>query len=285
MKLCDLHTHSVYSDGSATPAEIISEAKRLGLGAVALTDHNTTAGLPEFLAEGEKQGVTAVPGIELSTNYGGRELHLLGLFVQPEHCGKLDALTEGFHRLKEESNLRLAEGLRAAGYGIDYARVKKRNPSGNVNRVHFAEELLERGFVSSVKEAFETILDEKCGLYVPPERLGLLDAIRFLSELRILPILAHPLQELDEGELRALLPAAIGAGLLGLETLHSSYGAGEKKIALGVADEFGLAKSGGSDYHGSGKPDVRLAFGRGELVIPVQIYEDLLQLVRAQSLY
>lgn len=285
MKLCDLHTHSVYSDGSATPAEIISQAKRLGLGAVALTDHNTTAGLPEFLAEGEAQGVTAVPGIELSTLYGERELHLLGLFVRPEHYEKLDALTEKFHHLKEESNLRLAEGLRGAGYGIDYARVRRRNPAGNVNRVHFAEELLEGGFVSSVKEAFDTILNEKFGLYRPPDRLQLLDGIRFLNGLGVLPILAHPLQDLDEGELRALLPAAMEAGLLGMETLHSSYGAEEKEIALRAAEEFGLVQSGGSDYHGSGKPDVSLATGRGELAVPVQIYETLLRQVNGRSLY
>lgn len=274
---CDLHLHSVNSDGSLTPAEIISEAAGLGL-AVALTDHNTTTGLSEFMSEAEKQGVTAAAGIELSTVCRGHELHLLGLFIAPCHYALLEKTTEKFHSLKEASNIELVERLNKAGYIIDYSSVKRRNPHGNVNRAHVAEELLEKGYVSSVREAFDTLLKEGMGFYIPPERLKLTDAIKLLRDIKAVPVIAHPLHDISEKELRAILPEAIEAGLLGIEVLHSSYD--EEKIAAAnrIADEFGLHKSGGSDFHGSVKPDIKMGIGKGNLVIPIEFYNDLKQL-------
>ena len=272
---CDLHTHSVFSDGTYTPGEIVAEARRLGL-IVALTDHNTVAGLPEFMDAAQKLGVTAVPGVELSTEYQGRELHLLGLFVLPEHYAAIERLVKEQHVLKEISNMELVERLNQAGYRIDYAKVKRRNPTGNANRAHVAAELLEQGYVSSVKEAFDTVLGKNGGFYVPPSRLSLTDVIRDLRRLGILPVLAHPLQELTEAELKDLLPVAIEAGLVGMETMHSSYTPEVICLAEGIASQFRLLPSGGSDFHGSVKPDISLGTGKGWLQIPTTIYSDLL---------
>ena len=220
--LCDLHTHSVFSDGTYTPSELVAEAKRLGL-IVALTDHNTAAGLPEFMDAAQKLGVTAVPGVEFSTEYKGKELHLLGLFVLPEHYASVERMVKEQHVLKEISNMELVERLNQAGYLIEYAKVKGRNPNGNANRAHVAAELMEHGYVTSIREAFDTILSDDGGFYVPPSRLQLIDVIKELRHIGVLPVLAHPLQELTERELRELLPNAIEAGLAGLETMHSSY--------------------------------------------------------------
>ena len=272
---CDLHTHSIFSDGTYTPSEIIAEAKRLGL-IVALTDHNTVAGLPEFMDAARKYGVTAVSGVELSTEYDGKELHLLGLFVLPKHYAAIERMVKEQHVLKEISNMELVERLNQAGYLIDYAKVKRRNPSGNANRAHMAAELMEQGYVSSVREAFETILSENGGFYVPPSRLQLLDVIEDLRRIGVLPVLAHPLQELTEAELRELLPDAIAAGLVGMETMHSSYSPEKIALAEQIASEFQLLSSGGSDFHGSVKPDVSLGTGKGWLQIPAEIYSDLL---------
>ena len=167
---CDLHTHSVFSDGTYTPSEIIAEAKRLGL-IVALTDHNTAAGLPEFMDAAQKLGVTAVPGVEFSTEYKGKELHLLGFFVLPEHYAAVERMVREQHVLKEICNMELVERLNQAGYLIDYEKVKGRNPNGNANRAHMAAELLEQGYVTSIREAFDTILRDDGGFYVPPSRL------------------------------------------------------------------------------------------------------------------
>ena len=271
---CDLHTHSVFSDGTYTPGEIIAEAKRLGL-IVALTDHNTAAGLPELMDAAQKLGVTAVPGVEFSTEYNGKELHLLGLFVLPEHYAAVERMVKEQHVLKEISNMELVERLNQAGYLIDYMKVKRRNPNGNANRAHMAAELLDQGYVSSIREAFDTILSDNGGFYVPPSRLQLIDVIKELRRIGVLPILAHPLQELAEPELRDLLPNAIEAGLAGMETMHSSYTPETIALAEKIAAEFNLLSSGGSDFHGSVKPGISLGTGRGWLCIPSKIYSNL----------
>ena len=278
---CDLHTHSVFSDGTYTPNEIIAEAKRLGL-IVALTDHNTAAGLPEFMNAAQKYGVTAVPGVEFSTEYNGKELHLLGLFVLPEHYAAVERMVKEQHVLKEISNMELVERLNQAGYLIDYAKVKGRNPNGNANRAHVAAELLERGYVTSIREAFDTILSDGGGFYVPPARLKLIDVIKELRHIGVLPVLAHPLQELTEQELRELLPNTIEAGLVGIETMHSSYTSDMISLAENIAAEYNLLSSGGSDFHGSVKPDVSLGTGTGNLDIPVSIYISLLSALEKQ---
>lgn len=275
---CDLHTHSVFSDGTCTPGELIAQAKQLGL-ILALTDHNTVAGLPEFMAAAREFGVTAVPGAEISTEYNGAELHLLGLFIMPEHYTAVERLVKEQHILKEISNMELVERLNQAGYRIDYATIKKRIPNGNANRAHIAAELLNCGYVTSTREAFDTILSDDGGFYVPPSRLHLIEVIEELRRLGILPILAHPLQELTEPELRELLPIAIEAGLVGMETMHSSYSPQMMALAEKIAAEYCLLPSGGSDFHGSVKPEVSLGLGKGQLCIPESIYFDLLAAV------
>ena len=272
---CDLHTHSVFSDGTYTPSEIIAEAKRLGL-IVALTDHNTVAGLPEFMDAAQKLGVTAVPGVEFSTEYKGKELHLLGLFVLSEHYGAVERMVKEQHVLKEISNMELVERLNQAGYLIDYVKVKGRNPDGNANRAHMAAELLKQGYVTSIREAFDTVLSDCGGFYVPPSRLQLIDVIKELRHIGVLPVLAHPLQELTGAELRELLPSAIEAGLIGMETMHSSYTPETICLAEAIAKEYHLLSSGGSDFHGSVKPDISLGTGKGWLCIPEKIYMQLL---------
>lgn len=273
---CDLHTHTNHSDGSNTPVELVAMAKELDL-IIALTDHNTVTGLPEFLAEAERLGVIAIGGTELSTVYHGEEFHLLGLFIDPEKYGEVEELCREYHILKEESNIDLVNRLREAGYSIDYASIKARNVKGNVNRAHIAAELIEAGYFGSVSEAFDRLLDEKCGYYIPPRRLELTDAIGFLTEIGALPILAHPLKDIDGDRLREMLPELIEAGLVGMETMHSSYS--DEKIALSkvIAADFGLLESGGSDYHGSNKPGVKLMVGKGNLNIPASIYYKLLE--------
>lgn len=257
----DLHTHSTHSDGTLTPAELVAKAKRLNLSAVALTDHNTVSGLPDFMSLAQKQGVTAVPGVELSTVCGGKEIHLLGLFIPREHFADITALMQDYRARKAQSNRDLVARLCKGGYTLDYAEVESKNPGGNINRALIAKELMEKGYVSSVKEAFDTLLGEGIGYYVPPERLDFLDAIRFLQSIRTLPVWAHPLQYMDEPAVRALLPSAVHAGLLGMEVLHSSYNRDTATRAKAIADEYGLLHSGGSDFHGAVKPDVRLGVG------------------------
>ena len=167
---CDLHNHSTYSDGTNTPTELVAIAEKAGLGAIALTDHNTVAGLPEFLAAAEGKSVRAIAGTEFSTDYKGTELHILGLFLRPEHFAPVTARLEDFHRKKEQSNLDLVDKLNAAGYEIDYEKIKNSTPKGQVNRALIAAELTRLGYTESIQAAFKKLLSPKCGYYIPPTR-------------------------------------------------------------------------------------------------------------------
>ena len=167
--MIDLHTHSTYSDGTLTPEQLLREAENAGVRAVALTDHNTIAGLPDLLAAAQGSTVRAIPGIEISTEYNGTELHILGLFIQPQHFDQVNTLTTFYQQKKEESNLALAKALHNAGYPVDYESIKA-GTIGIPNRAHFAAELIEKGYLSSVREGSQTILSPKNGLYTPPPR-------------------------------------------------------------------------------------------------------------------
>lgn len=271
---CDLHTHSHFSDGSHAPGWLISRAKELNL-TIALTDHNTVAGLPEFMDEAQKQGVRAIAGIEFSTVCHGTELHLLGLFIEPEHYPYLESVAKDFHRRKAEANREMIRRLHTAGYDIDYEELLARSLTGNVNRAHMANALVEKGYMSTPQEAFDKLLGNELPFYVSCERLETAEAVRILRSIRAVPVLAHPLQELTEEELRSILPELKEAGLIGLETHHSSYDNTAIETASVIAGEFGLLPSGGSDFHGQAKPDIRLGEGRGNLRIPVSFLHAL----------
>lgn len=271
---CDLHTHSHFSDGSHGPGWLIARAKEQNL-AIALTDHNTVAGLPEFLSEAASQGVRAVPGIEFSTVCHGTELHLVGLFVDPEHFARLESVAEDFHRRKAEANREMVRRLRDAGYEIDYDALLAKSLTGNINRAHMANALVEKGYMASPQEAFDKLLGDDLPFYVSCERLETAEAVRILREIKAVPILAHPLQELTEAGLRQILPELIAAGLVGLETHHSSYDDVTIEAAAAIAEEFGLLSSGGSDFHGQAKPHIRLGTGQGNLHIPLSFLDAL----------
>lgn len=180
---CDLHVHSAYSDGTLSPGELISLAEELGLQAVALCDHNTVAGLPEFVEAARGRGVEAVPGIEFSADYGGTEVHLLGLFIRPAHYAAVTALLKESLVKKEQSNRALCGRLMKAGMHLNYDAIKAGTPGGQINRAVIAAEMVRLGYCASVKEAFSKWLSPKRGYYIPPERLDAFCVIRFLKSI------------------------------------------------------------------------------------------------------
>ena len=271
---CDLHVHSNYSDGTCSPAELIALARQQGLSAIALCDHNTIDGLPDFLSSAEGSTVQAVPGIEFSTDYQGTELHVLGLFIQPQNYDRINELLAVYQQKKEESNQSLAEALQQAGYAIDYEAVKAKTV-GIPNRAHFAAELVDKGYFTSMKECFRTILSPSKGLYTPPPRPNALEMISFIKEIGAVSVLAHPFLSLSEAALREFLKKAVTYGLDGMETLYSTYDEAQTQLAKAIAAEYGLKQSGGSDFHGSNKPDISIGIGRGNLAIPFAFLSEL----------
>lgn len=268
MKTCDLHTHSVFSDGTCTPAELVDAALACGLSAIALTDHNTVDGLPDFLAAAEGKPIDAVAGVEFSVDYDGTELHLLGLYVPPAAFGQVADLMHRYNALKEQSNVALVAALNRAGYAIDYAAIKAKTPNGKCNRAHIAAALTEAGYTASVKEAFKTLLGKGGGYYVEPQRLTVWETIDFIRAIGAVPVLAHPFLNLDEERLTAFLPAAKARGLVGMECAYSLYDEETTAKSFALADANDLCYSGGSDFHGGNKPHIQLAVGQGNLCIP-----------------
>ena len=272
---CDLHTHSVYSDGTWTPAQIIDEAEKIGLSAVALTDHNTTAGLSEFFQAAQGKAVQAIGGVELSTDYGEIELHIVGLFVEERHFQAIERLVNEMKRRKEESNILLVQALNRAGYAVDLEEIKASTPKGHLNRAHIASALLEKGYVQSIEEAFDTLLSKTGGFYTQPRRLDAFETIGFLKEIGCAAVLAHPFQELDEEGVRRFLAQAKSFGLDGMETEYAKYGESTVQKAKAIAKEFAIKESGGSDFHGERREGTYLGVGQGNLRVPMAFAEQL----------
>lgn len=270
---CDLHTHSVFSDGTYTPAEIIEGAMSAGLSAIALTDHNTVDGLLDFVSAAHGKNIDIVPGAEFSVDYNGTELHILGLFIPPEHFGKVSDLMTSVNKRKEESNIMLIDSLNRAGYCLDYEKIKSSTPNGRINRAHIAAAMMQNGYISSVKEGFETVLSKTAGYYIEPTRLSAEKAIDFINSIGAVPVLAHPFLNLNEQELVCFLSTV--KGLAGMECYYSDYNEETTNASVRIANEFGLICSGGSDFHGMTKPDIKLGVGKGNLKIPHEWYLEL----------
>ena len=272
---CDLHIHSNFSDGTMTPAELIALAEKNHISAIALCDHNTVDGLPDFIKASENSSVIAVNGIEISTEYNGTELHILGLFLPEDKFEEISDMMSRIKIFKEESNEKLVNNLRADGYLIDYEEIKSKNNGAYINRAHIAAELIEKGYFSDRKDAFDTVLSPDGGYYMPPERFKALETIRYLASIGAVPVWAHPFLDMNAEEIDAFLPIAKAHGLVGMETRYSLYNEETQKSAEMLAEKHGIKQSGGSDFHGSNKPDISLGTGKGNLKVPFEFYENL----------
>ncbi len=279
--MIDLHTHSNFSDGTDTPAEIIDKALQLNLSAIALTDHNTLAGVPEFLDAAKNKDIIAVPGIEISTDYNGTELHMVGLFVPESAYVELNRMLQEVKDGKRKNTKDMVEKLAQAGYDITFEEVESK-AAGSINRNQVADVLVKKGYVASRNEAFDSILSENGGFYTPGPRLNVFDTIAKMRKLGIVPVLAHSFLNLNEEQLREFLPQAVASGLQAMEVFYGTYNPETMALAQSIADEFHLAYSGGSDYHGSRK-DNRLGSGTNGMAVPDEWYNTLYQLAKSNQ--
>jgi len=263
----DLHTHSTASDGTLSPAELMRAAGEAGLSAIALTDHDTLAGLPEARAEAGRLGIELVPGCELSLEYGGLPTHMLALFVDDD-AGAVATELDRVRRARSRRNERMLEKLRTVGVHLHPEDVA-RHADGVVGRPHIAQAMLAAGVIKTFDEAFVRFLGRGGLAHIPKEKLSPREAIDAVHADGGLAILAHPyLMSMQPRHLENILADLKSLGLDGVEVYYTEHSERYTAEVARLADALGLLKSGGSDFHGAVKPGVRLGRGRGGLFVP-----------------
>lgn len=283
MKTVDLHTHSTASDGADSPAELVAQASSLGLAALALTDHDTICGLEEAQGAARNTGLELIRGCEISTAKGDIRMHILGLWL-PENCHPLEDFLRHLWERREKRNELIIQRFRAHGVDISLEEVRAK-ATFSVGRPHFAAVLQEKGYVKDRQEAFNQWLSAGGKAYVPKEAPTPHDAVRLLASLGASPIIAHPLLDSSaRAYLRGMVAELSHCGLFGLEAWHSEQSPEKTREILALAEEFNLAVSGGSDYHGANKPHIALASGRGQLQVPLSVLDNMKKRRIAQGL-
>lgn len=265
----DLHTHTTASDGTLTPSDLVRAAAQAGLAAVAVTDHDSVDGVAEALEAGARYGITVVPGIELSTEYAGVEIHVVGLFV--DHASEeLNRQARRFRDERDTRNRKMIERLQNEGFSITEEELYARFPDSVVARPHMARFLYETGQAKSVKAVFDRYIGDQCSCYVHRDMITPMQAVRIIREAKGVAVLAHPClyKKLPEDRFYRMMDDLKAAGLDGMEVRYSRNTAKQDAYYQTLADRYGLLYSGGSDFHGSNKPDISLGTGTGDLFVP-----------------
>ena len=242
-RIIDLHVHSNASDGTCTPTQLVAEAKKAGLSAFALTDHDTTDGITEAAAAAEEAGMELIPGVELSTEYEGKEIHVLGLYIDITN-ESLQKHMEAFRDSRDNRNIYM----------------------------------LEKGYIPDIKTAFCEYIGEGCRCYVDRPKVTPMDAADYILEAGGIPILAHPVMyHMPRPQLKRMIAEMKEHALAGIEAVYSENTPADEQDYQALAREEGLLISGGSDFHGANKPAIRLGSGRGKLHVPYSFLEAIKQ--------
>lgn len=280
----DLHSHSVVSDGSETPSEVVRLAADAGLGALALTDHDVLAGLGEAHEAAAHHEVELIPGVELSLDWsaladdadrrGG--MHLVVLWLDDEPGPLQDRLAD-LRLGRDDRNHTILERLSQLGFDVPMEEVMTRAGEGSVGRPHIAGVMVDRGYVADVASAFDLYLAHGAPAYVPRARLTPDEAIPLARAAGGVPILAHPhtLGYENDADLERVVRHLHEMGLVGMESHHSAVEPDRRRLLRRLATRLGLLPSGGSDFHGSYKPGIEIGVGCGDLEVPDEFLEGL----------
>lgn len=261
MRRVDLHTHTTASDGTLSPRALVALAAEKGLEAVAITDHDTTEGVPEALAAGAELDILVIPGVEINTDTETGHVDVLGYFIDVAHP-ELQRVLEKIRNARYYRAREMVAKLQHLGCPIRFERVLELAGGGAVGRPHVAQALLEAGYVSSISEAFERYIGRNGPAYADRYRMTPADACRLIRAAGGVPSLAHPVPPedplSDPKDLPTLLPELVEAGLAGLECFYPGYPPEATQRLLELAARFDLIPTGGSDFHGATKPEIEL---------------------------
>lgn len=311
--MVDLHVHSTRSDGTYTPTQLVDYAREKGLTAFALTDHDTVDGLDEAVSYAKRQrGLSAemtapdplspdtshfnqstepgtndilpvypvpevIPGVELSSEYQGKDVHMVGLYIN-YHNARFQEYLRDFVASRNARNHKMCALLQEAGMDISYEKLLEAFPGSVITRAHYAKYMLEHGYVKSMSEAFDRYVGDHCPYYVPREKITPAQAVSLILETDGVPILAHPiLYHMSDTRLDALVSELKEVGLMGIEALYSTYHTCDERQIRSLAKKYDLLISGGSDFHGANKPGLDLGTGFGKLYVPDEVLENIRQ--------
>ena len=275
--MIDLHSHTNESDGTLSPAQLIEEAVGAGVTTLGITDHDTFKGYDQARPHAAAAGVELVCGIELSTKLHGHSVHLLGYFLGDNDASEFRAWVLGQQAARRDRNIRLVARLQELGFDITLAEAEARG-RGMTGRPHFAQIMVEKGYVSNLRQAFDDYLDESAKGYVFRLEPQFAEGVERIRKAGGIASLAHPVRV--KGDVPALIPELSASGLNAIEAYHSDHTPQDTALYLGLAKRYGLRVTGGSDFHGAVKPGVTLGRGcNGNLCIP----EDLVDRLRKRE--
>lgn len=273
-KLIDLHTHSNKSDGSFSPSELVMYAKSHGLSAIALTDHDTTDGVKEAVLTGKRENIEVVTGIELSAK-SKTETHILGYFIDVDNENLQKELAD-LKRVRCERNKEVEQNLIKMGFDVSLAEAEKLSGGGTVGRAHFARVMMNKGYVKSVKEAFDKYLSSGKGGYSSNQKITAEEAVEIIKNAGGMAFAAHlHLMKRTDDDLFEFIKSLKNAGLDGIEGFYTEYTPEMQKKYFDLAKQLGLKISGGTDFHGAMKPHIEIGTGLGNLKIPYSVLEDM----------
>jgi len=273
--MIDLHTHSVYSDGTNTPEELVDLAEKQGLKAIALTDHDTVAGVSELMAASKKRAIQAIPAIELSADCERGTMHILGYFVDHTHAAFLEIL-KGIQEDRHERNINILKKLNKLGHVLLWSDVKTEEVQHIVGRPHFAAALVKHNYVKTKKEAFERLLAKGRPAYIKHFHYSAQECFEFIRAAGGVPVLAHPATlHLPNDALFTLLQQMKEDGLAGIETYYAENNLKNRRTFSDWAKKLDLVCTGGSDFHGGNSPDLKIGVGFGKLHVPDKVLDQL----------
>lgn len=273
-RIIDLHAHTTASDGSYTPKELVEYGKRQGLSALAVTDHDTVAGVREAQRYGEETGLEVIPGVELSTRVDDCDVHMIALFIDCKNEELIKRLGD-MAECREDRNFRMVDKLKKAGYQIDRSDLERLGKGKVLARGHIAQILIQRGYASDLKEALKKYLSKGTPGYVQKEVLPPEECIELVHGAGGLIFVAH-LHQIDPdnpGHCEEICRRLLDMGADGLETQYCEFDDYWKNVTEKIAREYGCLRSGGSDFHGAMKKGLDLAVGYGDLAVPYEFLE------------
>ena len=280
MEGIDLHIHSTASDGTLSPGEILKLAQKLKIRAIAITDHDTIDGSKEALQAGIPPSVKFLTGVEISASsppsisHAG-SFHILGYFIKLDDP-QLNETLAVLQQARKNRNPLIVKRLNSLGFEFSLEDVSSEIGDGQLGRPHIARYMLKRGFVKSINEAFNKYIAQGGPAYVDKYRVDCKRAIQIILDAGGIPVLAHPiLLNFDKDESTELFALLKGMGLKGVEVYYPETPPDMTSFYIELAERYGLLKTGGTDFHGSLKPDIQLGSGRGDFFVPYEIYEKL----------